>query len=75
MEIKVNNKEYEIKSGMEEKAKNLLIPYTKKLEIKEFQIDLVRIIVEGVIFEVSRKVFMEKIYPYLKELTKETLKD
>jgi len=73
MEIKVDNKNYQIKFGMEEEIKNLFAPYEQKHEIKEsYEVDLMRIIIEGIIFEVSRKVFIKKIYPYFKDLIKET---
>ena len=75
MEVKINNTTYQIKSGNEIEVRELFLPYKKdKHEIKElYELDLVRIIFEGIIYEISRRIFMEKIYPNLKNLTQETI--
>ena len=77
MEIKINNTAYQIKSGDETEVKELLAPYKKeKHKIKElYEVDLVQILIDGTIVEVSKIIFMKKIYPYLKDLTQETLKE
>ncbi|MBS3076015.1 hypothetical protein J4429_06195 [Candidatus Pacearchaeota archaeon] len=75
MEIKINNETYQIKSGKEEEVRSLFSPYKKESNIEElYEIDLARIIIEGFLFRISEKIFMENIYPSLKDLTQETLK-
>jgi hypothetical protein len=74
MEIKIDNKSYQIKFGKEEEVRKLFAPYGQRQEIKElYEFDPLRIAIDGLMFDIGKKIFMEKVYPYLRELTKETL--